>query len=332
MSYTLKKYVTFLFIPALLFARGEVDPNLAPGTGVEAPWFTGPLLASSGTVVPVGHINFEPYLFYFDSSQRYGSDWKTVSNPRLIQVTFQPFFWVGLTKWADLQITPAFNWKHTEAGPSYWTLGDWSAKFEFQLYRASFPHKNWVPNIKFGIQEIFPTGKYQKLNPQKLSSDVGGTGSYTTNLQLSFSRFCLLQNQHWLQLRLNLNYALSAPVDVSGYNAYGVAHGSKGKANPGDVGLFDFAMEYSLTKNWALTCDFVGKFQKRSHFSNLSNVTERGLLPINGAPHSIQFSIAPALEYNWSQQMGVIAGAWMTVAGLNSTKFYSGVIAFNYNR
>ncbi len=48
------------------------------------------------------------------------------------------------------------------------------------------------------------------------------------------------------------------------------------------------------------------------------------------SPTSAQFSIAPAIEYNWNANIGIIFGSWFTLAGKNSTQFTSGVFAFNY--
>jgi hypothetical protein len=313
-----------LLAPILLFAKGEVAP-ITSVPGIEPPWFTGSLLASSGTVVPLGHINFEPYVFCFESSSSYGKDGHSVPHAKTIQTNIIPYFWVGIAKWADIQITPAWNWKHQESGASHWNLGDWSGKLELQLHRAEIPHKNWIPNIKLGIQEFFPTGEYKKLNPKKFGTDVGGNGAYTTNIQLAMSRFDLFKGNKWLQLRLNLNYAISSNVHLKGYNTYGGGFETNGSLRPGNNFSFDTSLEYSLTQNWAVTFDFVGTFQKASKF--------KGISPIHtGLPSSIQLSVAPAIEYNWSSRVGIIAGCWLTIAGKNSNKFFSGVIAFNYSK
>jgi hypothetical protein len=51
---------------------------------------------------------------------------------------------------------------------------------------------------------------------------------------------------------------------------------------------------------------------------------------VNGGPSSSQYSLAPAIEYNWSQNIGLIGGVWFTVAGQNISQFNSIVIALNY--
>jgi hypothetical protein len=43
-----------------------------------------------------------------------------------------------------------------------------------------------------------------------------------------------------------------------------------------------------------------------------------------------QYSLAPAIEYNWNIDLGVISGVWFTFAGKNAEAFASWVTALNY--
>ena len=81
--------------------------------------------------------------------------------------------------------------------------------------------------------------------------------------------------------------------------------------------------EYTATKNWALALDLNAVCAAKNRFKGKSTSKV-------GGPSSIQLSLAPAIEYNWSSQLGVIAGSWFTIAGRNSTRFTSVVGAFNY--
>jgi hypothetical protein len=44
----------------------------------------------------------------------------------------------------------------------------------------------------------------------------------------------------------------------------------------------------------------------------------------------MSFSLAPALEYNWSENAGVIAGVAFTVAGRNTSATVMPVMAVNW--
>ncbi len=48
------------------------------------------------------------------------------------------------------------------------------------------------------------------------------------------------------------------------------------------------------------------------------------------APSSEQWSLAPAIEYDWSTHFGVISGVWFTVAGRNAPAFANWVTAANF--
>ena len=325
-----KKYIYLLLLGQALFADAPLVPT-APAEQAEAPWFTGPMLASSSSVVPGGHYNFEPYVYLYDKAAVYDNNWRTDDHKSLWNLSFTPYFWVGLCSWADIMVAPAWSWNYRD-GPAQWTLNDWSATLDIQLYQDDFPSKSWFPSVKIGIQETFPTGPYQNLNPKKELTDLGGQGTWATEFQLCIGKTIQIKNDHWFQTRLNLNYAVSTPVTVRGINAWGGGEGTKGTIHPGQKFSFDVSTEYSLTRNWVLACDFTGTFQGTSNFYGKKPIAPPGTKTFNPNRASIQYSIAPAIEYNWSRTLGFIAGSWITVAGKNSTKFYSAIIAVNYYR
>lgn len=316
-----------LFIPIAIAA----DIAVLPEPEAIAPWFTGPLLANSATIIPVGHWATEPYFYSIANTDRYDNHWDTLELDTLWNIAAQPFFWVGLTDWADLQLAPYFAWNYRE-GPAHWVFGDFPVRVEFQLYLDQIPHKHWFPSVKLGIQESFPTGKYDELDPKKLFTDLGGTGAYFTTIQLAFGKLLHVSGRNWVQMRLNLDYGFAPPVKVKGLNAYGGASDTKGTVRPGQMFAFDFSAEYSFTRNFAFACDITGTYTTSGHFSGRKGTgTDLHGNPVRDSLRaSIQYSLAPAFEYSWSQTLGVIAGAWFTLAGKNTPKFASGVVALNY--
>jgi hypothetical protein len=83
----------------------------------------------------------------------------------------------------------------------------------------------------------------------------------------------------------------------------------------------------------------VGQFNSKTRFRGNPGIDQSAsadsnaslLAATNEREASIQYSLAPAIEYNWSEKLGLIAGCWLTIAGKNSRKFTSGVIALNYS-
>jgi hypothetical protein len=322
----------FLLFPLFLAAyEGQVETNKTV-----KPWFTGPLLATSGNVTGAGHINFEPYVFAFAKTSFYNNDWNSQAIETLWNVQFRTPFWVGLTDWADFRISPAWNWNHRD-NQSQWNLGDWSASLSAQFVKDK--PESWLPAIKLSVRETFPTGKYQNLNPAKLGTDGGGMGTYSTNIGLNVSKLLHIYDIHFLSLRWNAIYSVpNAKVHVKGFNAYGGGFGTDGTVTAEQSFTAIFAFEYNLSQNWVIACDFQGIISSKTTFEGHSgiamgsdgNISPSGVPAINENMASIQYSIAPAIEYNWSDDLGMIAGVWLTLAGKNAPHFTTGVIALNY--
>ncbi|MES2122546.1 MAG: hypothetical protein V4492_07205, partial [Chlamydiota bacterium] len=78
----------------------------------------------------------------------------------------------------------------------------------------------------------------------------------------------------------------------------------------------------------ALALDIQYQHNNKTRFSGHKGRT-RGVRNVVGGPSSEQFSLAPAFEYNFTYNVGLIAGCWFTVAGRNALEFASGVVAIN---
>jgi hypothetical protein len=90
------------------------------------------------------------------------------------------------------------------------------------------------------------------------------------------------------------------------------------------------SFELSLSKNWALALDNVYTHTDTTQFFGTPGITFDGELSKDKNPSIEEFSMAPAIEYNFSSHFGMIAGCWFSVCGRNSTEFRSGVINIDY--
>jgi hypothetical protein len=312
--------VIFFLIPGVLLARSRFIPaNETAAQKLNQPWFTGPLLASSSTTIPVGHWNIEPYFFATKTPAQYNQDWVAKKVPTFWSLNTVVPLWIGLTNWMDIEIQPQWSWNHKSNVGGQWEFGDLNVQLEFQLYRPDFPAKNWIPAIKIAVRESCPTGRYQRLDPIRGAIEQGGGGAWATSFIFVLGRLFHLSGVHYLSGRINGMYTIFAPVHVRGFNAYGGGFGTDGMAYPKPSFLLDVAFEISLTRNWSFALDLVGRWRGRN-----------GGAASNTSPASIQYSIAPGIEYNFNANLGIIAGPWITFAGKNSNEFYSAVIALNY--
>ncbi len=286
----------------------------------ELPWLTGPLLTPSGHVVPKGHWNIEPYLYVNVTTGIYDSQWNTISLPdNFYQYQSSTPFQYGFAKDWDFQFAAQWSYQHIK-GASQWVLNDIPVLFDYQVYMDSY-NGPW-PAVRLALKFNLPVGKYQKLNPSKLGTDAGGSGNVNPTIAIVFSRLFHFTGKHFLSSRLYFGYAPPIPVHVKGLNVYGGGKGTSGRAYPGSSYTTLLGLEYTLAQKWALAFDAQYVHQNRVRFSGRSND------PI-GRPSQEQFSIAPALEYNLSAYVGIIAGVWFTIAGRNTAEFTNGVIAIN---
>ncbi len=291
---------------------------------VPAPWFTGPLLAPSGTTYAVGHIGFQPYLYYTDSFGQYNSRWKRESQLNTHTLNPVMVISIGLTPRTDLHISLPYliNFRH---GASDHGFGDVSLLLGYQVLR-DIPH-TWVPDIKLTIAEAFPTGHYENLNSSLNGTDSFGAGSYQTALGLDFQKRWYFGHDHFLRSRWNVTYTIPTHVNLHGFNAYGGAANTNGTIDLGNHFSTDLAFEYTLTRHWAPAIDFLYQSTSASSFSGYPGTTNLGLLAPIATDSSRSFSVAPAIEYNFNSKVGVIAGVWFTVTGRSTTDFFSGVLS-----
>ncbi|HSX38147.1 MAG TPA: hypothetical protein VLE95_04880, partial [Chlamydiales bacterium] len=232
----------------------------------------------------------------------------------------------GLTPWMDLNIIPQFFINSTH-GKTSGGFGDFSVGLDFQLYSSTFPF--WFPGIKFAVQEIFPTGVFQNFHPHLLGTDQTGAGTFGTVLQLVLYKIYQLADSYFMSLNISGTYQVNTPVEVHGYNAYGGGKGTKGRVVVGNSFECIISFEFTLNQNWVFAMDNVYTHTDASSFYGTPG-TINGSPASVGLPSSEQFSFAPAIEYNFSANLGLIGGCWFSAAGRNSTRFASGVIEFVY--
>lgn len=292
-------------------------------------WGTGPLLAPTPYTVPVGHINIEPYLYFTSFSGFYNEHWKYKSMSSFHATTLQIPVRVGLNSFMEFFCLPQFAYQSTK-GISSTQVKDLPLVVGFQLVKAA--PTDWYPGIKLSLIVSAPIGKYKQLNPGKLFTDAAGSGSWSPEAALTFGKIFSFPQNHVLSTRFTVDYTLVTSVPVKGLNSYGGAPLAKGTVYPGNFLNLDLNFEYNFTQNWVGALDI--------HYTHINKTTFSGYMPL-GAPVLGSFvvapvgpsreviSLAPALEYNFSSNIGLIAGVWFSVAGRNTVTFTSGVLALN---
>lgn len=293
------------------------------------PWYTGPLITPSANVMPLGYFSTQPYLYIIDTFGSYNRERKFHKSKQGSQISVNPvggpILQFGLTPFTDLTISAggALNWQAGSFGGGY---GDTSAAFGFCFVKQSL----YVPGIKFSIKQLFPTGTYQHLNKNGLGLSATGGGAYRTSLSLAIAKLVFWSYKHPINFRLFFSYSVPTCVSVKGFNTYGGGFGTRAIVHPGNVFSADLGIEYSITQRWVLALDVA--YENRGPVRYVGNPGKNA----DGSPASLgtgcrdNLSLAPAIEYNWSENLGVLGGAWFSVYGRNSSAFAGGIFSVTY--
>ena len=312
-----------LFASLLFFTGAFADaPLRLHRPANEAPWFTGPLLTPSAYVVKAGHVNFEPYVYATAINGVYDSDWDYVSTPTIWSVVTQSYLQIGLTPWMEVQIVPTTTEAITQKASSF-QLNDLPIQLQIQLYTPGTDTA--LPAVKLTLGEVFPIGKYNRLNPSLQGTDSAGSGCYQTVVGLTLGSLFHLGGIYFSALRIAAYEAFPTSVHVRGINAYGGALDTDGTVYPGFSTEVFIGWEISLARHWTFAIDGFADFQNQTTFTG-----KQGSGGSLNSGSSAQYSLAPAIEWNWGRNIGLISGVWFTFAGRNSDQFISWTTALNY--
>jgi hypothetical protein len=310
-------FLFVLFFSQSICAQGISDPNFY--NELDGQWFTGTVLAPTPITMDPAHPSLETAVLFSRAYGFYNNDWKLQRLPSLWTVLGYIDFQVGFNSFLGAELI-------TAAGPS-WSQGAHSTGFQDTIIRFGFQisldkDDSWIPDFRILLQEIFPTGKYQKFNPKKKGTDETGEGSFQTGIQFAFQKAFRKQHKHWFRFRGSVGYFIPANVHVKGVNAYGGGKGTNGTIRPGNFIPIYFAGEYCLSKRWALAFDSFSEIGfKGSRFSGTKGFLEPTIPATVEAPAHVQISFAPEIQHTFNANTGMIVGAWFSLAGRNSVAF-----------
>lgn len=314
------------------------------------PWLTGPLLALPAQTVPRGHLTACFITNAITSNAIYNRQWAWSPQKTFLSTLISPQLAYGLTDNLDLQYNALYQ-INQNAGQAYGHLGDTSLILGFQAF--SQQKNKAYPDLRITLQETIPTGLYNQFTASSNGTETTGMGSYQTSLGLNFQYLSQFSEQHYLNTHFSLAYTYAGAVNLKGISTYGGTPQTHGKINPGNAVGLDWASEFTLTKEWVAVMEanfiyqqastFHGVIGKNAPDSHLPIARLRTLVsshrlfptkhnighPIIGSGSLDQITLAPAMEYNYSESYGVICGVWFTVAGKNTPEFVTPIIQFN---
>jgi hypothetical protein len=308
--------VVLALTDGLAGAQEAPQPSSVVRQSMDDAWWTGPMLAPNATTLPRGHLLVEPYLYDVISAHSNGLGSLTYVNYGLLdRVT------VGMIP------TAGFNVANSGPSSSCVELGDLTLQGQYRL--AKFHEGSWIPTTSAVVQETFPTGKYDRLGDRP---DGLGSGAYTTTLALYTQTYFWLPNRRILRMRFDASQAVSSNVNVEDVSVYGTMQGFRGTAKPGSSFLADSSWEYSVTRRWVLALDVTYRHNWNTRVTGYNIDSGSGQNPsvlLNSGSAEV-FAFAPAIEYSWKPNLGVLLGTRVIPASHNTNATVTPAVAINF--
>jgi len=304
-------------LPTALLAQ------VVPGdAAVQAQWFTGSLEAPSPALPKAGILAVEPYFVYTNNTGAYGDGWHHLAVPNEVDsVESLTVLKYALTDRLSIEALPTFA--HAWNGQSGATgLGDLPTELEYRFNDEN--NRTGAPSVTAALGLSFPTGQYAHLS----AAPAGlGSGAYTLKEGLLFQSLFDTTDHHPVRLRFyGAVFEALRNVSVQDISVYGTTAGFRGHVAPGLSEELGVGGGYALDERWVLALDLVGNHSSafNLHGTDIDGVAEH----LNGSTSS-SVSIAPAVEYNWSGSIGVIAGVEFSAAGRNASSYFAPQIALS---
>jgi hypothetical protein len=277
-------------------------------------WWTGAVAASSAYTLPRGHLLFEPYLFDVRSRQ---SDY-------LGSLTYILY---GVTDRLTVGGIATFGSIGSKTGRrrGRMAVNDLTLSAQYRLYSASVGAL--VPTASIVVQHVLPLGRFDQLAGEPERGI--GSGSNGTLIGLYLQRSDRLANGRLLRTRVNLTHTWPTTSDVRGASIFGTDDGFHGRAHVGAVTVADLSVEYSITRSWVFATDLIYRHAAATSINGLDEMEGRSEAVAKRFASTQSISFAPAVEYSWNANRGVLAGVRVTPAWGGATATWTPVIAFN---
>ena len=348
--------LAFLF-PLVSFASGDNEP-----------WLAGPLMENHPVSYPTGSGFVDFTTNYTENRGFYDTAGNFVPAPRTSVDSFFADFAYGISKRSDVRVNVSY-FRNLVSGESYSRLGDTMVTVGYQVWRQK--NSRWLPDFRVTIEQIFPSGRWDNLNPNYYGADATGVGSFQTAIGLRFRKTIALANERFLVLHSRIWLNHPSPVPLDGFSIYGGSTTTRGSLVLGNQALVDLALEYKYTQNWGCSFEWFVVTQSASSFSGnyssrglagvvpkfqfadgpsigpggrvvrrvlrrraLRHIVFNNLMPSRlnlgndfiGSGNNLSMNLAPAIEYNFSADFGIVFGSVFNFLGQNNPVFTAAVV------
>lgn len=316
---TLLNQLSLILFSSLMIANavaksGRHDPERLP-IGNDKPWFTGALLNNGA--ITVNKDQWSNFTAFFNNQTPQFQQWAAYT---------QNVY--GITDDLSIQLIPVYA--NNVEGPIHkngW--GDFPTILAYQIYRQK--RGSAMPSIKLNIQEIWPTGRYKGLENDTDAVDGLGQGVNQTGFVLNTEYLFLPIPDHYLNAYFSFGYSFLHPTHLTGLNVYGGGVGTDGRLKGSHQAVVNGAWEFQWTQNWVTVFEYFYQYTQAASFQGVLGRKLDGTTASVLRQGTNQWSLAPALEYNFSGSFGIVSGVWFSL-NQRSQKFVNIQIALFYTK
>jgi hypothetical protein len=314
---------TLILGAALACGLGHaVSAQEIPGdAAVQNQWFTGTLEAPSPALPQAGILEVEPYAIFTENDGAYDTKGNYRSAPNVDVFTSVTALKYGLTDRISVQALPSVS--HVANSLSHYTgLGDLPIDVEYRFNDEN--NKTGFPSVTASVGLNLPTGEYDGL---RTPLSGFGTGAYTVKEGLLFQSLFDTWGHHPMRFRVyGAAYEPIGNTSVDNVSIYGTGQGFHGRVGPGFSAVFGIGGGYAFDQKWVAALDLVYNY---AHGFALNGTNAMSGLVSSHSGRSTTAALAPALEYNLSGNVGIIAGVEFSAAGHNSASYFAPQIALS---
>jgi hypothetical protein len=283
--------------------------------------FTGPLVTPAVNTLPVGVLNIEPYLVYTNVRGTYGNGGTRHTlrhHSRQWQMALPVIYGLGETTAIQLTLAAARISTH-RAHSDGLRMGDAAVRLQQRLTGPGEDGTDWVSSI--AVAQRLPTGAYHHLGANPLNGM--GNGSARTTLSYGLQKLQWLPDGQAVRWRGQLAWSPNPrSIRIHDTSVYGTEHGFRGEVRHGQAWNASLATEYALDSRWVLVNELVFNRSGTLRMKDAARPAWK-----HGPSHDL--SLAPAVEYHFNANLGLIAGVQFSVAGRNTPSYVAPQAALN---
>jgi len=293
-------------------------------------WWTGPLQTPSANTIPRNHWYVETYFAveqdnggYNNSGTKFGANNKFVGSGYDNDYQSTTLMTYGLMNSFNLQMLLGVD--GAQGGTAYQHITNGTAPntssngVEVNTFRVRLPYRihkykqgNWAPSFT--------------VTPE-VNTPMAAGAIWTPGVGFWAIRPFWMPNGRILRIR--------ASEDIW-FPKGGKSCGTNCSYDAAKYGVTQVGVEYSLTKKWVPAWDFVWKYYGQNKTNGVADTTTF-INPSTGVatPNVVlqgrrDFRVDPALEYNFTENTGIIFGVEVTVTGRNTGSYIAPQIALQW--